>query len=65
MNAHEERVVIENNELQVKISALKAFFDTAIYASLSQIEKTLLSGQFCSMVQYGAFLQKRIDLFIE
>ena len=63
MAPHEERVVNEKKELDVKVAALRSFFTKEIYAELLEDDKTLLRSQERAMSLYSDILQMRIDRF--
>lgn len=61
---HEQRVVIERNELLAKRKALTVFIDAnATFATLPKREQELLQQQEVLMSNYGRVLDQRIALF--
>lgn len=65
---HQQRVVDEKAELDVKIGALAAFIDTfdkgfSIFAGLPEPERQRLYAQHRVMVEYSAILGERIAAF--
>jgi len=63
MEPYQERVVVEKEELDVKILALAQFRKSDPHESLSEIEKKDLRDQWYCMRKYSAILAKRISLF--
>lgn len=65
MKPHEERVIEEKKELDVKLEKLFAFINTADsgYEDLDCENKALLAEQVYSMRNYRSTLSKRIVLF--
>lgn len=63
MQAHEQRVVDERNELDIKVSALRVFSTSELFASLPFAERHLLSVQLEQMVAYSETLKLRIARF--
>lgn len=63
MKPHEERVVAEKADLDVKIAALAAFVAREVYAGLPEVEQRLLALQLRYMTGYAGVLAMRIDAF--
>lgn len=63
MSPHEYRVIVEQQELDVKLLALHAFFRTKIFDSLPDNQKELLRRQAVVMNDYSIILGERIALF--
>lgn len=63
MPAHQQRVVIERDELAAKITKLQAFFDTPTYKRLADEEQGRLADQVAAMRSYCAILNARIEAF--
>ncbi len=59
MQPHEERVVVEQNELFEKVTKLNEFMLTDLFKTLSDKDKGLLAAQFGYMCSYLAVLQMR------
>lgn len=65
MQPHQERVVAEKSELDVRIGKLSSFLGTTLYQSLPADEQDRLSRQFSLMRGYSDVLGERIDNFVE
>ena len=66
MKPHEERVIIEKQELDEKLAKLKAFVfnpGSPIFHALSPEDRDLLEDQYTAMDQYSTILSKRIARF--
>ena len=63
MEAYQERVVAELEELTKKLAALRKFIGGKIYNGLSEYEQNLLQQQVQHMQDYEAVLKKRVELF--
>lgn len=64
MQPHQERVVREKKELDVKLDKLKTFIETnPIFKTLPQTEQLLLNRQFDAMAEYSHILGQRIAAF--
>lgn len=63
MLPHQERVVEERTQLDIKIAALLAFRTTKIWQGLDLDDKLLLSDQLEYMQAYSVILSKRIARF--
>jgi hypothetical protein len=63
MSTHCERIVVERDELSLKISKLEAFIKTnPLFDILPLEEQTLLNQQLDYMDNYRYVLNKRIDI---
>ena len=61
---HQQRVVVERDELNTKRKALTVFIDSNVtFASLSKREQELLQQQEVLMRNYVTVLDQRIALF--
>lgn len=60
---HQQRMVIEFNELNDKLDNLTAFFSSPIYAQLPDEDRALLIEQRTHMMEYSNTLMKRIGRF--
>ena len=58
---HEQRVIDEHRELTDRHNKLKAFFQTPIFASLSEAEATRLRCQSFFMAGYADVLAARVE----
>lgn len=65
MQAHQERVVAEKQELSDRLSKLLAFFQGPIFPTLSEAERSRLRNQARFMDGYAAVLEERIAAFAE
>ena len=65
MQPHQERVVVEKNELDEKLSKLKGFVfgDGRIFKTLDPEERNRLEDQFTAMKKYSDILGARIAAF--
>ena len=63
MEAYQERVVAELEELTKKLVALRKFIGGKIYNALSEYEQNLLQQQVQHMQDCEAVLKKRVELF--
>jgi hypothetical protein len=63
MKPHEERVLEEKRELDVKIDMLNGFFQTAVHTRLSRTEQCRLNQQIIIMEMYSRILDDRIQAF--
>lgn len=63
MHPHEQRVVQERAELNLKVNAMTEFFSSETFRGLSEIEQHFLFKQHTAMVEYRAALDLRIGLF--
>jgi len=63
MEAYQERVQLEKNELDAKWNKLREFILTDTFKQLSYTEQALLTVQDFLMYQYSEILEARIDLW--
>ncbi len=63
MKPHEERVVLEKQELDEKRKKLVPFIGGAIYRTLPEIEQSRLNRQLEAMTLYSNILGERIAAF--
>lgn len=63
LQPHQQRVVTEKEELAEKLAKLLAFFQTPIFAGLSEAEQSRLRNQARFMDGYAAVLEERIAAF--
>ena len=68
LQPHQQRVVEEKEQLDIKIKALQTFIEAedekdCIYENLSKFEKSSLNTQLFHMKQYSQVLKERIDRF--
>lgn len=63
LQPHQQRVVTEKEELSEKLTKLLAFFQTPIFAGLSEAEQSRLRNQARFMDGYAAVLEERIAAF--
>jgi hypothetical protein len=63
MQPHQERVVEEKKDLDVKIQKLTAFIGGSLFASLDAAERSRLSIQLQHMNGYSEILSQRISAF--
>lgn len=63
MQSHQERVIVEKQELDDKISKLAAFMGGTIFASLDDEERSRLSIQLQYMNGYSEILGQRVVAF--
>ena len=66
MQAHEQRVVVEKQELDDKLSKLKSFcFDpgSPLFKGLPPQDRDLLERQYTAMPRYSEILGERIRRF--
>lgn len=60
---HEQRVIAEKAELEVKIAALQAFTLSPRMKALDPVDQADLDAQLWSMREYAAILGRRIARF--
>jgi hypothetical protein len=60
---HQQRVIDEKTELDMKLIALTSFFSTDIFKGLNQKNQDLLTSQEVAMDEYSQILAERISLF--
>ncbi len=63
MQEFQQRVIDEKTELDEKLTKLRRFFVTPIFAGLPQAEQDLLTRQQVVMTSYSNILEARIALF--
>lgn len=64
MQPHQQRVVDEKAELDVKLAALRKFInESPVFKSLDSAEKIRLRSQAYVMSEYSAILGERIAAF--
>jgi hypothetical protein len=63
MQPHQQRVVDEKKDLDVKIDALDKFLDTPICGGLADAEKKRLCHQLAYMRGYSKILEERVAAF--
>ena len=64
MDAYQQRVIAELEELSKKIAALGKFIGGKIYRGLSDYEQNLLQQQLRHMQDYEGALKQRVELFV-
>lgn len=63
MKPHQERVVVEKNELDDKREKLGAFIEGTLYQGLPEAERNRLAHQAIAMATYSTILGERIAAF--
>jgi hypothetical protein len=63
MEAHQERVVQEKWDLDLKVQKLEQFIDGEIHSNLVEDEKKRLAAQLHHMKEYSKILAERISAF--
>ena len=63
MQAHQERVVTEETELNERLNKLRAFIGTPMYLGLDINEQVRLCEQLAHMKGYSEVLDRRIKAF--
>jgi len=63
MQPHQQRVVDEKSELDVKIEKLTSFFSNSIFSGLPEDEQGRLKSQVHYMSEYSRVLGERINCF--
>lgn len=63
LKPHEQRVVVEHDELAVKLEALQAFMLTSTFESLEDEDQDLLEKQCDNMSDYLWCLAARMSRF--
>ena len=63
MQPHQERVVVERDELKSRLDKLNAFREGPVFKSLPEIERVDMSGQAAFMSEYLRILNSRISRF--
>lgn len=57
----QDRLVIEEHELNEKINKLNYFMQGATFASLNETQRALMTEQYRAMIKYQDVLKKRIQ----
>lgn len=60
---HQNRVIVEAEELEDKLRKLAEFLKSPKFSELTAIEQELLSAQALVMTEYLSILNERINLF--
>lgn len=60
---HQQRVIEEANELEIKVEALCKFIDSEVFLKIDEEERKRLSTQLGHMSMYLKVLKERIDNF--
>lgn len=63
LQPHQQRVVEEKDQLSERLSKLVAFFQTPMFGTLSEAERSRLRNQARFMDGYAAVLEERIAAF--
>jgi len=63
MEQHQQRVVDEKKDLDVKLERLNTFFGTELFSRLDEGEQDRLRRQANAMGEYSAILGERIAMF--
>lgn len=63
LEPHQQRVVDEKADLDEKLRKLMAFFNSNIFAGLSENEQSLMKAQAMAMSMYSFALAERIAAF--
>ena len=63
MEAYQQRVVDELNELGEKTEKLRDFFQHPTFSQLNEENQFLLSSQYFAMATYREILKRRVKLF--
>ena len=63
LQPHEQRVVDEQKELELKLTALGSFIDNGKPPFIDDLNWSLLDKQYQSMSDYNGILKQRISLF--
>ncbi len=63
MAPHQQRVIDEKADLEVKIEALGKFFSNPLFLKLDEAERERLKRQHAIMADYRDILQERIAAF--
>lgn len=61
--SHQQRVILEQGELNDKIEKLNSFLDASIFATLETAEQIRLQRQLTAMINYRDILLERIAAF--
>ena len=65
MQEYQKRVVLEKEELDIKLVKLINFFETPMFAGLDEAEQYRLKRQSVIMTDYSVILGERIGAFNE
>jgi hypothetical protein len=61
MQPHQQRIVDEKKELDVRLDRLKAFIEiNPVFKTLHEDERKRLNRQFDAMAEYSSILSQRI-----
>ncbi len=63
LQPHQQRVVIERDDVSEKLAKLMSFFQTPTFAGLSEAEQSRMRNQARFMDGYAAVLEERIAAF--
>lgn len=63
MQAYQERVVVERNELSEKCDKLRTFTNSKAFENLPYKERGRLTRQYLAMSSYLDILNERIEAF--
>ena len=63
LQPHQQRVVDEKDEVSDRLSKLLSFFQTPMFESLSEAERSRMRNQARFMDGYAAVLEERIAAF--
>ena len=63
MEAYQQRVVDEMNELDAKRDKLRAFIGGDVYRTLANMEQSRLNRQLEAMTLYSSILSERVAAF--
>jgi len=63
MQPHQQRVIVERDELSEKLTKLNVFIGGQIYYSLADAERARLAKQAGIMKAYLDILNERIEVF--
>lgn len=63
MQPHQQRVIEEKEELDIKIEKLTSFFETKLFHEIDILEQNRLKTQLHHMGEYSKILSDRINNF--
>jgi hypothetical protein len=63
MQPHQERLIVERDELSEKLNKLRTFNNSDFYSTLPQDERGRLTRQYMAMSTYLQILNSRIFAF--
>jgi hypothetical protein len=63
MQPHQERVIVERDELKSRLDKLNAFLGGDVFKSLPEIEQFDMNRQSSAMLNYLQILDSRISRF--